>query len=65
MTALDRPLAGTWAEMRELGLVREITDRLDLQTCFRGPEGLNVHKCYGYLANPVVGQAIADWWRAS
>jgi len=65
MTALDRPLAGTWAEMRELGLVREITDRLDLQTCFRGPEGLNVHKCYGYLANPVVGQAIADWWCAS
>lgn len=63
MTALDRQLAGAWSEMRELGLVEEISDRLDLQTYFRGPEGLNVHKCYGYMVNPVLGGTIAEWWR--
>ena len=28
---------------------------------FRGPEGLNVHKCYGYMANVSVGRVIAAW----
>lgn len=63
MTALDRRLAQSWSEMRELGLVERITDRLDLQTWFRGPEGLNVHKCYGYMVNPVLGATVAGWWR--
>ncbi len=62
MAALDRDLATTWAEMRDLGLVSEISDQRDLQTYFRGPDGLNVHKCYGYMVNPVVGETIADWW---
>lgn len=62
MTALDRALASTWAEMRDLGLVEEIADRLDLQTYFRGPDGLNVHRCYGYMVNPVLGAAVARWW---
>jgi hypothetical protein len=63
MTALDRRMADIWVEMRELGLVAEISDRLDLQTYFRGPEGLNVHKCYGYMVNPVLGATFARWWR--
>jgi hypothetical protein len=63
MTALDRPLAGTWGAMVDLGLLEGISDRMDLQTYFRGAEGLNVHRCYGYMANPVVGAAIAGWWR--
>lgn len=63
MTALDRAMGASWGEMLDLGLVEGITDRLDLQTYFRGPEGLNVHKCYGYLANAVVGGAVAAWWR--
>lgn len=63
MTALDRPMAAAWEEMRALGLVESIGDRLDLQTYFRGPEGLNLHKCYGYLANAVVGGTLAQWWR--
>ncbi len=63
MTALDRRFSSAWSEMRDLGLVAEITDRLDLQTYFRGPEGLNVHKCYGYMVNPVLGATIAGWWR--
>jgi hypothetical protein len=63
MTALDRRLADDFAEMRALGLVEEISDRLDLQTYYRGPEGLNVHKCYGYMVNRVFGAAVASWWR--
>lgn len=63
LTALDCSLARSWAEMRTLGLVGEITDRLDLQTCFRDAEGLNVHRCYGYMANPVLGATVAEWWR--
>jgi hypothetical protein len=63
MTALDRRMADTYAEMRALGLVEGISDRLDLHTCFRGPEGLNVHKCYGYMVNPVTGGVFAEWWR--
>lgn len=65
LTALDRRLATTWAEMRDLGLVEEISDRLDLATYFRGPEGLNVHKCYGYMVEPTVGATVAQWWRAA
>jgi hypothetical protein len=63
MTALDRRLGEVWAGMRELELVEEIADRIDLQTWFRGPEGLNVHKCYGYMVNPVLASTIADWWQ--
>jgi hypothetical protein len=63
MTALDRRLGDTWAEMRDLGLVADIADRMDLQTYFRGPEGLNVHRCYGYMVNPVTAGTIAEWWR--
>jgi len=63
MTALDRPMSVAWREMRELGLVEEIVDRLDLETYFRGVEGLNVHKCYGYMVNPVLGGTVAGWWR--
>ena len=64
MTALDRNLATTWSEMRDLGLVEEISDRWTCRRISAGPEGLNVHKCYGYMVNPVVGGTIADWWQA-
>ncbi len=63
LTALDRRLAVTWAEMRDRGLVEDISDRLDLQTYFRGEDGLNVHRCYGYMVNPVFGGTVAQWWR--
>lgn len=63
MTALGQPLAGAWQEMLDLRLVGQISDRLDLQTYFRGVEGLNVHRCYGYASNPLVGATIAGWWR--
>lgn len=63
MTALDRAFANDYARMLDHGLVQSITDQTDLTTYFRGEEGLNVHKCYGYMVNEKVGAAIADWWQ--
>ncbi len=63
MTALDRAFAMDYCEMVELGLVESVTDELDLHTYFRGPDGLNVHKCYGYMANQRVGATLAEWLR--
>lgn len=64
LTALGHRFADDYAEMLQLGLVEEITDQTDLVNPFRGQEGLNVHKCYGYFVNAATGSAIADWWRA-
>jgi hypothetical protein len=50
--------------MSRLGLVGEISDQIDLVNPFRGQEGLNAHKCYGYFVNAGTGATIADWWRA-
>ncbi len=62
MTALDRTFADDYRKMVTLGLVESITDHTDLVTWFRGPDGLNVHKCYGYMANEKTGAAIAAWF---
>lgn len=63
LTALGHRFAGDFADMRRLGLVDEISDRTDLVNPFRGAEGLNVHRCYGYFVNASTGEAIARWWR--
>jgi hypothetical protein len=63
LTALGQRLEKQFGEMVSLGLVERITDRMDLVNPFRGEEGLNVHRCYGYFVNPVTGEAIARWWR--
>lgn len=63
MTALDRRFADDFCEMVNLGLVESITDHLDIVNYFRGPNGLDVHKCYGYLANEKIGAVIAQCWR--
>jgi hypothetical protein len=63
LTALGHRFAEDYAEMRTLGLVGEIRDRVDLINPFRGVDGLNVHRCYGYFVNPATGAAIARWWR--
>lgn len=65
LTALGHRFADDYAEMLRLGLVEEISDQVNLVNPFRGQEGLNVHKCYGYFVSTVTGAAIADWWRAS
>lgn len=63
VAALDRTMAATYAPMRALGLLDEITDDLELLNRFRGPFGLNVHKCYGYFASPTAGAAALAWHR--
>lgn len=64
LTALGHRFADDFRDMRALGLVEAITDDIDLINPFRGPDGLNVHKCYGYFVNAATGAAIARWWRA-
>lgn len=62
MTALGRSFADDFREMLDLGLVERIVDETTLYNWFRGPHGLNVHKCYSYMANPRVAAVTADWW---
>jgi len=61
VTAMDRRLADCFADMCKLGLVDSIYDDLDVVNQFRDPEGLNVHKCYGYLASATASSLIYEW----
>lgn len=64
LTALNQRMGDHFGEMSRLGLVESITDDTTLATYFRNGEGLNVHKCYGYMINPILAGTIADWWLA-
>lgn len=64
VTALDRTMRETYAPMLTLGLIESINDDVELLNSYRGPFGLNVHKCYGYFASPTTGAAVLDWLRA-
>jgi len=61
LTALDRSFADDYQPMLEQGFVESITDHIELMNYFRGPEGLNVHRCYGYAVNEKTGAVIAEW----
>lgn len=65
MTALDRSFADDYRPMLEQNLVESITDHIELMNYFRGPEGLNVHRCYGYMVNEKTGAVISEWLNAS
>jgi hypothetical protein len=66
LVALDRSLANDFREMVEQHHIENITDqRSGIFNHYRDETGLNVHKSYGYLINPVVAQTIADWWDAA
>lgn len=60
VTALGRKLSDCFAPMLQLGLVESIVDDLALVNQFHGPDRLNVHKCYGYFASPVVGRILLE-----
>ncbi len=60
VTALDRRMADCFAGMCRLGLIESIEDDLNVVNRFRGPEGLNVHKCYGYLASDEVARRLLE-----
>lgn len=64
VTALDPTLRDDFGALVAHGLTESITDVHDgLYGYFRNEEGLNVHRSYGYLVQPRVGEAIARWWR--
>ena len=48
--------------MAAAGWLEEHSQHAEVVNFFRGPDGLNVHKCYGYFYNPQTAQIIADWW---
>ncbi len=64
LTALDPTVADDFAPMLTYGQVEKIVD-IDsgIFNFFRNEEGLNVHRSYGYLVNPRVGEVVAKWWR--
>ena len=66
LIALDRELAQDFGEMVALKMVDSFTDHCDqVYNYFHDEDGLNCHRSYGYLINPVVSKVIVDWWRAT
>lgn len=64
LTALDPTLRDNFGSMLKLGAVESITDiNGGIFNYFHDDEGLNVHRAYGYLVNPRVGEVIANWWK--
>ena len=64
LVALDASLADDFCELLEQQPVESIKDhRRDIYNHYRDSKGLNVHKSYGYLVNPVVAKTIANWWQ--
>lgn len=63
LTALDPVLGDDFKSMLQLGLTESISDiNRGIFNYFRNDRGLNVHRSYGYLVNPRVGEVIAHWW---
>ena len=66
LVALDASLADDFSELLEQQPVESIKDhRRDIFNHYRDSKGLNVHKSYGYLVNPVVARTIANWWQGA
>jgi len=66
LVALDPALGNDFGDMVTEKYIDSIDDRADcIFNHYRDERGLNVHKSYGYLVNPVVDRVIADWWKAA
>ncbi|MBI3778805.1 MAG: hypothetical protein HY274_07835 [Gammaproteobacteria bacterium] len=64
LTALDPTLRDDFRAMLELGVVQSLTDvNGGIFNYFRNAQGLNVHRSYGYLVNPRLGEVVARWWK--
>jgi hypothetical protein len=61
VTALLPRLKPLLREMLELKLCEAIEDFVEFDNYFRGALGLNPHEAYGYFAQPLLGEVIADW----
>ena len=63
LISLDKTVGDDFGSMVDQGLAGRIVDHCGgVFNWFRNENGLNVHRSYGYLVNPVVGRIIADWW---
>ncbi len=61
--SLDRDFEEEFADMLEIGAVREILQPTQpMYNLFRDETGLNPHRSYGYLAHRDTGDAIRRWW---
>jgi len=66
LVALDSSVADDFGDMVKHKYVGSIEDRVKgVYNFYRDDKGLNVHKSYGYLANPVVARVITDWWNSA
>lgn len=61
MVALHRRVRPYFARMLSFGLVQAIEDLSGIYNHFRGENGLNVHKSYGYLNHAAVAGVIGRW----
>lgn len=65
LISLDETMQDDFAQMIEQGVIESIHDHCGgVYNWFRNADGLNVHRSYGYLVNPVVGKIVADWWQS-
>lgn len=64
-TALLPRLRPLYREMLDLELVESLEDHVDFANYFRGDSGLNPHEAYGYLAQPLLANIVADWLDSS
>jgi len=66
LVALDPALANDYADMVKQDCIESIEDRVNgVYNYYRDDRGLNAHKSYGYLANPVLAKVITDWWNTA
>ena len=66
LVALDPAIANDFHDMVKKHYIDSIEDRVKgVYNFYRDEKGLNVHKSYGYLANPVVARIIVDWWKSA
>ena len=66
LVALDKSLRDDFSDMIAQQYIEQIDDHCKgVYNHYRDNRGLNVHKSYGYLVNPVVAKVITDWWRVA
>ena len=64
LVSVDSTISDDFSPMIKEGVIEQTEDYCrNVFNWFRNELGLNVHKSYGYLVNPLVSRIIADWWR--
>jgi len=61
--AHDTDIADDFEEMKKRKYLRQVKDLNQIYTFWIGEQGINPHKFYGYLDNPVVANQILGWMK--